>query len=639
MAKSILDNNLAFLPPYLQLLLPTPIPEQTVSSSVQVVQGRSGVSVAVLQSGNQCIHTNSLTDPWFEAERWAQSLEYNDNRINLIYGCGFGYPLLAFAKRKKTYTDAYIIERNVDLFIAMLHSIDIRPLLQDPTFRFIIGSTEQAQLQLQSYMTGDFLLRSTKLTACFTWIAHRNEKQPYLELHEWIVNTLGLMAGSIGNSTHDTLTGLYNTLDNVDAITNSTQLSALRGAFTGKPAFIVSNGPSLDKNIEHLTHAVGRSLILTAESALRPCLNRNIRPDAICVTERSPDVYHYHFANQQLPEELVIVGLSLIDPRIAKQMNGSWIPVFRSLEHSSRWVREAITEEDAVLKGGSSSAHLAFEFALWTGASPIIFVGQDLAFGDNKQTHSKQSVYADERLASQVASLRQQPEYVTPGIDGTPVLTTRLWQEFKSWFEQQIRLHPQTRFIDATEGGAYIQGTELMTLQTAVAAFCEEPLDTPLFSLVRSLTPSSQPIQLKETYVRLIERTQQIQDTLRKLLAVADEDLRSCRLIHSALSLHEKYPNTEIPSYIEALVLANGKLYENYMIEPVITFIQHIIFAFNKRMNDVGEIHSLERLNQLTVLQQQMIDYLRKTCELLTAHFVHVEEKLKQRMEHCLIPQ
>ncbi|SFK81307.1 Uncharacterized conserved protein [Paenibacillus sp. 1_12] len=639
MTLSILENNIAYLPEYLQHVLPMPIPRHANPASIQVVQGSGDWPVAAIINKNSFIHTNSMTDPWLEAERWAQALDYEDNLISLIYGCGFGYPLLEYAKRKKTYTDIYIVEQNIDLFVTLLQSIDIRPLLQDPTFHFIIGSVEQIQLQLQSCMTGDFLLRSTKLTSCFTWLAHRNEKQSYLELHEWILNTLSLMAGSIGNSIHDTLIGLYNTLDNVDAITHSTPLSEMRDAFAGKPAFIVSNGPSLDTNIEHLAKAVGRSLILTAESALRPCLSRNITPDAICVTERSPDVYHYHFANQKLPEKLVIVGLTLIDPRITKLMKGSWIPVFRSLEHSSRWIRESITEEVAVLKGGSSSAHLAFEFALWTGASPIIFVGQDLAFGDNKQTHSMQSVYAEDRLAAQVQSLRQQPEYVVPGVDGNPVLTTKLWHEFKSWFEQQIRLHPQTRFIDATEGGAYIQGTELMTLQMAVAAFCAEPLVTTLYPFVQNRIPSGQQIKLKETYARLIERTQQIRDTLRQLIPVANNDLRSCRIINNALLLHDKYPNTDIPSYIEALVNANGKLYEHYMIEPVITFIQHIIFAFNKQMNDIGEIHSKDRLKQLTDLQKQMIDYLRQTFERLTAHFGQVEETLQQRLERCLTSQ
>ncbi len=198
-------------------------------------------------------------------------------------------------------------------------------------------------------------------------------------------------------------------------------------------------------------------MIITAESALRPCLERGILPDAMSVTERSPDVYHYHFSGQELPKSLALIGLTLIDPRIPESVEGPWVPVFRRLENSARWIQHAIMESGESLKGGSSSAHLAFEFALWTGADPIIFVGQDLAFGRDKTTHSRQSIYSEERLSDQVRALQNQPAYEVPGVDGGTVQTTRLWYEFKSWFEQQISLHPATRFIDATEGGAYIK--------------------------------------------------------------------------------------------------------------------------------------------------------------------------------------
>ncbi len=81
-------------------------------------------------------------------------------------------------------------------------------------------------------------MQSSRLTAHFTWLAHRNEKEKYLGLHEWFLNTLELMIGSIGNSIHDTLAGLYNTMENAEAIVQSPRLASLRGAFKGKPALL-----------------------------------------------------------------------------------------------------------------------------------------------------------------------------------------------------------------------------------------------------------------------------------------------------------------------------------------------------------------------------------------------------------------
>ncbi|MCK9907423.1 DUF115 domain-containing protein, partial [Frankia sp. Cpl3] len=73
----------------------------------------------------------------------------------------------------------------------------------------------------------------------------------------------------------------------------------------------------------------------------------------------------------------------MIDPRIQREFPGPWVPVFRRYETTSQWINEAISD-GCGLHGGGSSAHLAFEFALWVGANPIIFVGQDLAFGPDQ---------------------------------------------------------------------------------------------------------------------------------------------------------------------------------------------------------------------------------------------------------------
>ncbi|MBJ6359983.1 motility associated factor glycosyltransferase family protein [Paenibacillus sp. GCM10012307] len=616
--NKVLQQNLDYVQDELRALL-EPYVSGESGDPLEVAHAENGSPVARLATEGGIIHSNSLIHPEAEASRWAESVQYSDTRISLVYGSGFGYPLLEYVKRKKPYTQTLFIERDIRLFYTMLCHVDIRPLLEDGSCRFLVGSIPQIQSQLQYVMTGDFLLQSSKLTAHFTWLAHRNEKEPYLELHQWFMNTLELMIASIGNSIHDTLAGLYNTMENAEAIIKAPRLASLRGAFKGKPAIIVSNGPSLDHNIDHLRQAAGKALIITAESALRPCLERGILPDAMSVTERSPDVYHYHFANQKLPPSLALIGLTVIDPRIPTSTEGPWVPVFRRLENSARWIQHAIMESGEALKGGSSSAHLAFEFALWTGADPIIFIGQDLAFGPDKATHSRQSVYSEDRLLGQVQALQNQPAYEVPGANGGMVRTTKLWHEFKSWFEQQISLHPATRFIDATEGGAYIRGTELMTLQEAAASFCVEPLETSLHDYLLGCTPSAsgEELWLDDRLQELRLRCEALRRKFLLLTERAEEDLRSCRLIDKACSLHQSYPNTEIPAYIEALIRAQSDVYHNYTDPDVSTYMQPLLFAYQKKINDLGEIDSMELLRQMNSLRSSMLQAITESCSLI----------------------
>jgi len=54
----------------------------------------------------------------------------------------------------------------------------------------------------------------------------------------------------------------------------------------------VSTGPSLDKNIDLLKEAKGRALIISAGSALRPLLMRNIKPDFFAIIDPQDITYN-----------------------------------------------------------------------------------------------------------------------------------------------------------------------------------------------------------------------------------------------------------------------------------------------------------------------------------------------------------
>ncbi|GIM46470.1 hypothetical protein DNHGIG_20190 [Collibacillus ludicampi] len=629
MKNTILEQNISCLPDKLRILLPE---NENNPRSLQVVQGEQGWPVARVQIGTQTIHTNSLIDPWQEASHWADTLDYKDVMVSFIYGCGFGYPLIEYAKRKQPYTETIVFERNIDLFYTMLSRIDIRDLLQNPTFHFVIGDPSQMKTLLSDILTSDFLLRVSKPACFFTWLAHRNEKEAYLKIHEWLWSTLELNITGIGNSVHDTLVGMYNMLDNVESVLRSPRLSSLRDTFKGKPAIIVSNGPSLDKNLELLAQAKGKALILTAESALKPCLKRNIQPDAVCVVERTPSSYEVHFKQAQLPSDLVLVGLHLMDPRIPVEFPGPWIPVFRSYESTSKWINEAVSD-GCGLSGGSSSAHLAFEFALWVGANPIIFVGQDLSFGPDYSTHSKLSSYSEEYMAQHVQIIQSQPTFWVKGVDGNLIPTIKIWYEFKTWFEQQIAQYPDRRFIDATEGGAYIEGTELMPLQQAIHLYCQEHLPMNLYDKVKDLVPKDSPHDRRKKYEDLLSRIQWIRNRLHQLTIEADTDIRNCKLVQKACALQVKYAGS-LPAFVESLYNHNSHAFRKYgSNEEIVTFTQSIIFAFHKLINDIGEVDTVERLLKVTEIQQKMYEYLKETCLRLIQHFDLADRRIREQME------
>lgn len=48
---------------------------------------------------------------------------------------------------------------------------------------------------------------------------------------------------------------------------------------------------------------------------------------------------------------------------------------------------------------------------------------------------------------------------------------------YRKWFESQIVRYPRLDVIDATEGGAKIEGSEIMTLKEAIERECKTDID------------------------------------------------------------------------------------------------------------------------------------------------------------------
>lgn len=626
------DRNFALLPCYLQqLMAPYRNWEGPGCASIELLSGRQGEPVARVEAGGNAVLANSLEDPLSEAAAWASRLEYDGIRVAFVYGCGFGYPLLAYVQSKKPYTELFVFEQNPALFAAMLHQFDLAGLLEDETIHFAVGGFDEMKQQLALIMGGELLIRSAKLMVAFTSLAHRQFKAEYLQLHEWLMSVFSQLLLGIGNCPSDALMGLHNIVDNVPAILQGASAEQLRDRYAGKPAFVIANGPSLDRNIAALHQARGKALLLAAESALLPCIKRGIYPDAVCATERTPNVYDIHFAEGGLPQEVALIALALVDPRIPPVFGHRWVPIFRGMEQSADWVEQALGLPPSLFKGGTSSAHLAFEFALWAGADPIIFIGQDLAFGAGRATHSKLSAYSDAVLAGQVRALQAEPVIEVPGIDGRPVATTRLWKQFKEWLEHYIALYPGRTFIDATEGGAYIAGTRPMPAEEAIAAYCTERLEIPLHEAIAAGAGKSNADDLHRVRERMQAGIAPMLEKLGQLDIAAQQHLDQCRLILLACRLHRAFPEAKLPRFVHRMLEEVHRAHLAYVGEGwLLSFLQPVVYGYQKQIMELGELSSIDDLQHAIQVYEAMFGKLLQMGRLLRRYFAAMGQHMQQ---------
>ncbi|MEG6584992.1 motility associated factor glycosyltransferase family protein [Dendrosporobacter sp. 1207_IL3150] len=284
----------------------------------------------------------------------------------------------------------------------------------------------------------------------------------------------------LGNAIDDSLIGLAHNMKNLKKIPMTTDVAALKGCFTGYPAFVVSAGPSLDKNIEYLKNIENKGIIIAVDTIAEKLVNNGIKPHFIASVERI-NVWEYFFQNKPMYyDNSYLVAPPVLQPEAIDAFNGRAILPMRQSVREYKWLTGLLgLSLDHMIWMGASCAHVALGFASHIGASPLVIVGQDLAYGDDiSKTHAAGTEY-DIRP-------EEEPEEILSvvGYYDKEVKTQPIWNDFRLIFEDRIK-DLDVRVINSTEGGARIHGTEQKPLREVVDEYCVRELD--VSSVIRGI--------------------------------------------------------------------------------------------------------------------------------------------------------
>lgn len=245
-------------------------------------------------------------------------------------------------------------------------------------------------------------------------------------------------------------------LNSLKYISKGTHINKLKNKYENIPAIIVSAGPSLEKNIKELKNVNG-AFILSGGRTLRSLLEIGVKPDCLVVvdgTEASFKLVENYIDKINCP--LLLEESTNID--VIKNHKGEKI-----FSISNECINEIFNEKSAVMVGGGSVAHTMTNFAAHMGCNPIIFIGQDLAYTNNK-SHAEcaKTLWAKTNYKDYI---EKDTDIYVNDIYGEPIRTDIILNTFRNEMEKIIKIYPHIKFINATEGGANINGTEIKTLK------------------------------------------------------------------------------------------------------------------------------------------------------------------------------
>jgi hypothetical protein len=249
---------------------------------------------------------------------------------------------------------------------------------------------------------------------------------------------------------------LSQSLANAPALSETPSASALRGIFDGRPAVLVSGGPSLEKNLSQLSGFADRIVVIAVNRVVPMLIEREIRADITVATESLERLVSKHLANASAEGTPTLVGRPSLHPSFFD------VPCERRFLMSDHSPHELFLADLAQVElptfPAASVAHVGLQLAAFMGCSDVVLIGQDLALQDG-------ALYGQGDPDKAAGEGHTSDTLTVPGYHGGEVTTTPVLATFLRSFEVLVdQLSGKTRVWNATEGGAAIRGAEAVPL-------------------------------------------------------------------------------------------------------------------------------------------------------------------------------
>lgn len=389
----------------------------------------------------------STVDPMLEAYRMAKENFKPEADSYRIWGIGAGYHIYALYQLTHGSTDIYVYDTDSFLFdIAKSGKLGSWQEVFSDSRIHLIEDPDATKFSASLAEEG------TKIILHMPSVHKLPEGPPRQAEKKSILKRLQLTINTFEEQKNNIYLNFYKNIKHVDGFAEE-----LFPEYEGQNVVIVAAGPSLDKNIHILKNALDDGIplkVLCVGTVLRKLVNYGIKSDAFFEMDANKITYAQ------------ISGLE--DQDIPLILNSSTYFELARNYHGKKYLACQSGFEPAEKLGhrlfntGSSVTTLALDFAIQAKAAKIILIGCDMAYtGD--ASHASGTV--------QVHNTSKENTITAKGYYGDTVSTTVQLSMFREWIERRLTSEDakSIKLINATEGGAYIEGMNHMPLKKTLS--------------------------------------------------------------------------------------------------------------------------------------------------------------------------
>jgi cytochrome c-type biogenesis protein CcmH/NrfG len=411
-----------------------------------------------LPSGEKVLLHNT-EDPIGSAKRSAEKQDMKGENASILLGFGLGYLAIELAKKVEKKHPIIICEVDPAILKTALTHADLSEVLNSDYIRILVGD----QIPLQDWI---HKLSSKFMTARVDVISYGPSSRLDPDAYERLTEIAQKESRAIILNRNTVLKAgermLENVLNNLPEVLQSAGVRHLEGLFKGRPAILVAAGPSLEKNVHLLKELDGRAVIISVDTALRLLLPLGIKPDVVTTIDFNKKNFE-KFANVPIDSDISLVYHPGGYYESIRAFHG---PKFTSSQVPNRipnWLMQYV-EDKGGLPAGTTVAHLSFFLARHMGCDPIVLIGQDLAFPQNKVHAGDLSLW----------EINTDEMDMIEDIFGEPVGTMMSFKHAIYHFEKAFK-ETEATVIDATEAGAKKKGPLVMRLRDVIDEYGQIP--------------------------------------------------------------------------------------------------------------------------------------------------------------------
>lgn len=417
------------------------------------------------KADNRDYYIHSKFKPRDEAARILQKANLNADHI-IVFGLGLGYLLELVLAGKSQDTRVLLIEPQLEIFGHSLKTLDWRQLFHREDFFYCLG----ADMNMVAASVRQFL--DVPVFDTLEWVELPSEVRFlgafFDEARKEIDNEIKTLLYDFKTRVAEDSVVPRNILKNINGILHTRPVKSLQKRFAGKPAIIVSAGPSLDKNILFLKKIANRAVIICVDTALKPLLKRGIQPHFTVTADPSYKNY-LHLQGTENRIGYFLVSDTGISSRVYDDFKRHMFSVSLG-KPILKMIEESIGEIGEVEAWGSVIS-LALSFAIYMDCDPVVFLGQDFAFS-GMRNHCRGTSWEDTWLEySRDLDLMQRREKQSitgiartsevPDIYNNTAITSDRLLLYKNFLVKILAAYQGRRFINASEGGIL---TEIETM-------------------------------------------------------------------------------------------------------------------------------------------------------------------------------